>query len=120
MTMKSKHLLQILVVLALLFTPLGGSRSVMAGSSEAPAQDPIVINRNLNIWDATFIGFVSAGIHEKWRLELTETHTFEVNANTAAGDLVPLLILQDSNGVELAQGPGTLVTTQSAGTYYVQ
>ena len=118
--MKSKRLLQILVMFALIFSPLGGSRSAMAGANYAPSQDPIIINRNLNIWDATFIGFVSASIHEKWRLELTEPHTFEVKASTVAGDLVPLLILQDSNGVELARGTRSLITTQPAGTYFVQ
>lgn len=118
--MKSKRLLQILVLVALIFSPLGGSRSAMAGTSSAPVQEPIVINRNLNIWDATFIGFVSGSIHEKWRLELTEPHTFEVKASTVAGDLVPLLILQDVNSVELARGTGSLVTSQPAGTYFVQ
>lgn len=118
--MKSKRLFQIFVLLALFFSPLGGSRSAMAGASSAPAQEPIVINRNLNIWDATFIGFVSGSIHEKWRLELTEPHTFEVKASTVAGDLVPLLILQDVNSFELARGTGSLITTQPAGTYFVQ
>jgi hypothetical protein len=118
--MKSKRLFQILVLIALLFSPLGGSRSVMAGANAAPLQDAIVINRNLNIWDATFIGFVTASIHEKWHLELTEPHTFEVKASTVAGDLVPLLILQDSLGAELARGTGSLITSQPVGTYSVQ
>ena len=118
--MKSKRLFQILVLFALLFSPLGGSRSVMAGADSLPLQDPIVIVRNLNIWDATFIGFVSASIHEKWSLELTEPHNFEVKASTVAGDLVPHLILLDSNGVELARGTGSLTTTQPAGSYFIQ
>ncbi len=118
--MKSKRLFQILVLITLFFSSLGGGQSVSASSSAAPLQDPIVINRNLNIWDATFIGFVSAGIHEKWSLDLTEPHNFEVKASTVAGDLVPLLILLDSNNVELARGTGSLVTSQSAGSYYVQ
>ena len=114
--MNSKRLFQILVVFTLLFSSLGGSQPAYA----APPQDPIVINRNLNIWDATFIGFVSSGIHEKWSLNLTESHTFEVKASTAAGDLVPLLILLDSNNVELARATGSLVTTQSAGSYFIE
>lgn len=118
--MKSKRLFQIIVLIALLFSPLGGSRSVMAGANAAPVQDAIVINRNLNIWDATFIGFVTASVHEKWHLELTEPHTFEVKASTVAGDLVPLLILQNSLGAELARGTGSLITTQPVGSYSVQ
>ncbi|MCC6297860.1 MAG: hypothetical protein IT314_01085 [Anaerolineales bacterium] len=118
--MKSKRLSQILVVFALLFSSFGGSQPAFASASAAPPQDPIVINRNLNIWDATFIGFVSAGIHEKWSLNLTEPHTFEVKASTAAGDLVPLLILFDSNNVELARATGALVTSQPTGSYFIQ
>ncbi len=118
--MRSKRLFQTLVVFALLFGSFGGSQSASASPSAAPAQEPIVINRNLNIWDATFIGFVSASVHEKWSLQLTEPHTFEVKASTVAGDLVPLLILLDSNNVELARGTGSLVTSQSSGSFFIQ
>jgi hypothetical protein len=118
--MKSKRLFQILVLFALVLSLLGGGRSAMASGNLAPLQDPIVINRNLNIWDATFIGFVSTGVHEKWHLELTEQHTFEVKASTVAGDLVPLLILLDSSDVELARATGSLITTRSAGSYSVE
>ena len=118
--MKSKRLFQIFVVFALLFSSLGGSQPAFASDRVAPQQDPVVINRNLNIWDATFIGFVNASIHEKWSLDLTEPHTFEVKASTVAGDLVPLLILLDSNNVELARGTGSLITSRSAGSYFIQ
>ncbi len=118
--MRSKRLFQVFVLITLFFSSLGGGQSVAASSAAAPVQDPIVINRNLNIWDATFIGFVNASIHEKWFLELTEPHNFEVKASTVAGDLVPLLILLDSNSVEIARGTGSLITSQSAGSYYVQ
>jgi len=118
--MKSKRLFQVFVLFTLLISSLGGSQPAFAGAHTIPQQDPIIINRNLNIWDATFIGFVSAGIHEKWSLELTEPHNFEVKASTVAGDLVPLLILLDSNSVELARGTGSLITSRPAGSYYVQ
>ncbi len=118
--MKSKRLFQILVVFALLFSSFGGSQPAFASADAAPAQDPIVINRSLDIWNATYIGYVSGSIFEKWQLDLTEPHTFVVSANTVAGDLVPLLILQDSNGVELARGTGSLTSSQPAGTFYVQ
>lgn len=118
--MKLKRRFQVFVLIALLFSTFGSGQVVSASSPAAVPQDPIVINRNLNIWDATFIGYVSSVIHEKWRLELTEAHTFEVKANTAAGDLVPLLILQDVNGVEITRGTGSFITSQAAGTFYVQ
>ena len=114
--MKSKHLLQIIVLFALLFSPLGAERA--KASASAPL-DPVVINRNLSYWEGLFIGFVSSGIHEKWQLEFTETHQFIVTTNAITGDLAPLLILQDSNGLELTRGSGSLTSTQSAGTYYI-
>jgi hypothetical protein len=118
--MRSKRLFQILVLFALLFSSLGGSRPAFASTNTAPRQEPIVINRSLDVWNATYIGFVSAGIYEKWQLDLTAPETFVVTANTVAGDLVPLLILQDANGLELTRGTGSLTSSQPAGTYYIQ
>lgn len=119
--MKSKRLLQIFILLALVFSSFGNSQHVSAGSvSASPLADALIINRDLNIWDATYIGFVSASIYEKWHLDLTEAHNFVVSISTVTGDLVPLLILQDVNGNEIARGTGTLTTTQPAGNYYIQ
>lgn len=113
--MRSKRLFQIFVVFVLLLSTVGSSQPV-----KAQTNDPIIIPRNLSIWDATFIGFVSSSIYEQWQLELTESHNFTVSVNTVAGDLVPLLILQDSNGTEITRATGTLTSTQSAGSYSVQ
>lgn len=118
--MRSKRLFQTFVVFALLFSSFGGSQPALASADAAPQQEPIVINRNLDVWNATYIGFVSAGIYEKWQLDLTAPETFVVTANTVAGDLVPLLILQDANGLELTRGTGSLTSSQPAGTYYIQ
>ena len=119
--MKSKRLLQIFVMLALVFGSFGNSQHVSAGSTSVSLlDDAMIINRDLNIWNGSYIGFVSASIHEKWRLELTESHNFVVSVSTVAGDLVPLLILQDANGLEIARGVGSLTTTQPAGDYYIQ
>lgn len=118
--MKSKRLFQIFVVFALLFSSFGGGQPVYASVDAAPAQDPIVINRSLDVWNATYIGFVSDSIHEKWQLDLTEAHNFVVSANTVAGDLVPLLILRDVNGVEITRGVGSLTSSQSAGTFFIE
>lgn len=119
--MKSKRLLQVFVLLMLVMSSLGSGQQVSAGPNSATVLgDAMVINRDLNIWNGTYIGFVSAGIHEKWHLVLTESHNFSVTVSTVTGDLVPLLILQDANGNELARGVSTLTTSQPAGDYYIQ
>src|SRR5258706_3673986 len=115
--MKFKRLFQILTLLTLVFSSFGVSASSNTTSS---LTDAIVINRNLNIWDATYIGFVSSSIFEKWSLDLTEAHDFVVSVSPLTGDLVPLLILQDSNGNEIARGTGTLTTSQPAGSYFIE
>ncbi len=119
--MKSKRLLQIFVLLALVLSSFGNGRHVSA-STDAPSAplDALIINRDLNIWDATYIGLVSASIFEKWSLTLTESHNFVVTVSPITGDLVPLLILQDATGAELARGIGTLTTTQPGGNYFIQ
>jgi hypothetical protein len=121
--MKSKRLLQILVLLALLFSPMGNIQPASAGANaradlEVP-RDAMVINRNLNFWDATYVGFVSDSLHEKWRFEFTESHAFIVNASPITGGLVPLLSLLDASDNVLASGSGSLTSTQGAGTYYI-
>jgi len=119
--MKFKRLFQIVVLLTLVFSSFGSGAQVRASSSSpSAALDAIVINRNLNVWDATYIGFVSASIFEKWSLELTEAHDFVVTVSPITGDLVPLLTLQDANGNEIAHGTGTLTTSQPAGSYFIQ
>jgi len=119
--MKSKRLLQIFVLLVLVFSSFGNGQHVSASTtSPSSPTDALIINRDLNIWDATYIGYVSASIFEKWSLALTESHNFVVSVSPITGDLVPLLILQDANGAELARGTGTLTTTQPAGNYFIQ
>src|SRR5688572_10373967 len=113
--MKSKLLFQIFVLFVLLLSTVGSSQPV-----KAQTNDPIIIPRNLSIWDATFVGFVSSNVYEQWQLELTESHNFTVTVNAIAGDLVPLLILQDANGNEISHATGSLTSTQSAGSYSVQ
>jgi len=115
--MKFKRLFQILTMLALVFSSFGVSAS---SNSPSSLTDAIVINRNLNVWDATYIGFVSSSIFEKWSLDLTEAHDFVVTVSPITGDLVPLLTLQDANGNEIAHGTGTLTTSQPAGNYFIQ
>ncbi len=120
--MKSKRLIQVLVVFVLVMSTMGGSHSAFASTNSAPQADAMVINRNLNFWDATYIGFVNASIHEKWHFDFTATHTFVVTVTpiTGTSDLVPLLILQNAGGTELARGTSTLTSTQPAGSYSLQ
>jgi hypothetical protein len=114
-TMKSKRLFQIIVLLMLLVSTVGSSQA-----AKAQTNDPIIIDRNLSIWDATFIGFVSSSIYEQWHFQFTESHSFTITANPIAGDLVPLLTLQDSDGNEITHATGSLTSTQPTGNYSVQ
>ncbi len=120
--MKSKRLIQVLVILMLMVSSTGSSQPALASSNSSPLMDAMVVNRNLNIWEGTFIGFVSSSVFEKWHFDFTETHNFvaTVSPITGTGEFVPLLILQDSNGVELAHGTNTLTSTQGAGSYSIQ
>ena len=118
--MKSKRLIQILVVFMMIFSTIGSSQPVMASTNTTVQLEPMVINRNLNYWDATYIGFVSSSIYEKWHFDFTQTENFVVTVSPISGDLVPLLILLDANGNEIARGTGTLTSTQPAGSYSIQ
>jgi hypothetical protein len=119
-TMKSKRLLQIFVLLVMLFSPLGSVQTASASSSPAPQLDAVVIDRNLNYWDASYYGFVNSSIYENWRFEFTTSHNFVVTVTRMSGDLVPLVILLDGSGSELARGTGSLTSTQPAGSYSFQ
>jgi hypothetical protein len=114
-TMKSKRFFQIFILLALLFSTIGSVRPVRANTD-----DPIIITHNLSFWEATFVGYVNASIYEKWQFEFNESHKFVVTVTPISGDLVPLLILLNANGNELARGTGSLTSTQSAGNYSMQ
>ncbi|HEX6035627.1 MAG TPA: hypothetical protein VFY83_14395, partial [Anaerolineales bacterium] len=113
--MKSKRLVQILVLFVMLFSAVGGSQPVRAETT-----DPVIINRDLSFWDATYFGYVSDSLYENWQFSFTATHTFTVTVTPLAGDLVPLLILLNGSGSELANGVGTLTSTQSAGSYSIR
>jgi len=71
-------------------------------------------------WDTVYIGSVDASRYEKWPFVLTETTKFTLTATPTTPGLVPLLLLLDANGNELARGTGTLTSTQPAGSYFVQ
>ena len=113
--MKSKRLFQTFILLIMLFSAVGSSQPV-----RAEAADPIINDRDLSFWDASYFGYVSDSFYEKWHFSFTATHTFTVTVTPVAGDLVPLLLLLDGSDVELAHGVGTLTSTQSAGDYSIR
>jgi hypothetical protein len=115
MTMKPKRSFQIFVLLVMLFSMIGSSQPVQAATA-----DPVIINRDLSFWDATYFGYVNASLYENWQFSFTATHTFTVTVTPLAGDLVPLLILLNGSGSELTRATGTLTSTQSAGSYSIQ
>jgi hypothetical protein len=117
--MKSKHLFQAIVLLAVVFSAVGNVQTVQAKPSfQAPA--PVVVIRELTYWDATYYGYVNATRYEKWPFVFGETHDFSITVNPTTGDLVPLVILLDGTGNEITRGTGTLTSTQPAGSYAVQ
>lgn len=67
----------------------------------------------------TYAGNVSSVQYEKWPVSFGETSTFTITATTTSGDLVPLIVLQNANGTEVARGSGSLTSTQPSGNYYV-
>ena len=100
--MKSKRLFQMFVLLVMLFSTVGSSQPARAETA-----DPIIINRELSFWDATYVGYVNDSLYEKWQFTFTATHTFTVTVTPVTGDLVPLLILLNGSGGEITRGTGT-------------
>jgi len=117
--MKSNHLLQVFVLLAVLFSTVGSAQSVQA-KPELQTPDPVVVIRELTFWDATYTGYVDASRYEKWPFVFDAAYDFTITATTTSGDLVPRLVLMDGSGATLASATGTLTSNQPAGNYSVQ
>ena len=113
--MKSKYLFQAFVLLAVLFSTIGGAQAV-----QAQEPDPVIVVREFTFWDATYTGYVDDARYEKWPFVLDAEYDFSVTVTPTSGDLSPLLTLLDDSGVALATGVGVLNTTQPAGNYFVQ
>ncbi|MBT3339222.1 MAG: peptidoglycan DD-metalloendopeptidase family protein [Anaerolineae bacterium] len=71
-------------------------------------------------WNLLYRGSLDAYRYERWTLQLADTRSLTLTATPVTAGLEPLIVLLDENGVELAQGIGTLSTTQPAGSYFVQ
>jgi len=117
--MKPKHSLQVIVLLAVLFSTIGSAQSVQA-QPDLQAPDPVVIIRELTFWDATYTGYVDASRYEKWPFVFDATYDFTITVTPTSGDLVPLLLLLDGSGTEITNGTGSLTSSQPAGNYAVQ
>ncbi len=113
--MKYKYFLRFFVLVAVLVTSIGAAQPAYAQNGNFD-----IIIRDLTYWDAIYTGYVDANRFEKWPLVLDATYDFEVTVTTTSGDLVPMVLLVDQDGVELTSGSGSVVSTQPAGNYFIQ
>ncbi len=79
-----------------------------------------IVLRGPITWDTTYTGSLDSFRYERWSLDLTEPHKFTLTVTPDTNGLVPLTLLLDANGNELARGTDTLTSTQPAGNYFVQ
>ncbi len=117
--MKSKYLLRVVVLLAMLFSVFGTGAQVQAKENQVNQLNAVIVIRSITYWDATYTGSVNANRYERWPFEFTETNNFTITATPTSGDLVPLVVLLDVNGNEISSIPGSLNSTQPAGIYSV-
>jgi len=84
------------------------------------APDLQIVLRDPITWDIVYTGSIDTYRYERWPFTLIETQTFTLTATPTTDGLVPLMLLLDANGNEIARGTGTLNSTQPAGNYFVQ
>lgn len=113
--MKFKHVLQVLVVVAVLLAAMGNFQGAMA-----QAEEPVVVVRDLTYWDATYTGYVDENRFEKWPVVFSEAEDFSVTATPTGEGLTTLIVLLDESGTELASASGMLTSSQPAGNYFVR
>ena len=117
--MKSRYLLRVVVLLAMLFSVFGTGTQVQARESAVNQLSAVIVIRSITYWDATYTGSVNVNRYERWPFEFTETNNFTITATPTSGDLVPLVVLMDVNGNEISSVAGSLNSTQPAGIYSV-
>ena len=79
-----------------------------------------IVNRGPITWDTLYTGNVDAFRYERWSLTLDELNKFTLTVTPTTSGLVPLILLLDANGNEIARSQGTLTSTQPPGNYFVQ
>ncbi|HMB24250.1 MAG TPA: NBR1-Ig-like domain-containing protein, partial [Anaerolineales bacterium] len=84
------------------------------------ALDLQIVLRGPITWDTIYTGSVDTSRYERWSFALTETTKFTLTGTAATTGFVPLVVLLDSSGNEIARGTNTLTSTQPAGSYFVQ
>ena len=117
--MKSKYLLRIVALLAMLFSVFGTGAQVQAKENFASPLNAVIVIRSITYWDATYSGSANVNRYERWPFEFTESNDFTITATPTSGDLVPLVILLDVNGNEISSTVGSLRSVQPAGIYSV-
>lgn len=117
--MKSKYLLRIVVLLAMLFSVFGTGAQVQAKENFASPLNAVIVIRSITYWDATYSGSANVNRYERWPFEFTESNDFTITATPTSGDLVPLVVLLDVNGNEISSTVGSLSSVQPAGIYSV-
>lgn len=117
--MKAKHLLRIVVLLAVLFSVFGTGAQVQAKENSVSNLSAVIVIRSITYWDATYTGSVNVNRYERWPFEFAETNNFTITATPTSGDLVPLIVLLDVNGNEISTTVGTLSSVQPAGIYSI-
>lgn len=117
--MKSKYLLRIVVLLAMLFSVFGTGAQVQAKESSVRHLNAVIVIRSITYWDATYNGSVNVNRYELWPFEFVEANNFTITAAPTSGDLIPLVVLLDVNGNEISSTVGSLSSVQPAGSYSV-
>jgi hypothetical protein len=114
--MKAKHLFQVFVLLAILFSALGTGQQAQAQSGGTVQ----IVMRSLTLWDSIYTGYVDTSRYEKWPLNLAESHNFTVTATPTSGGVLPLILLLDASNNEISRSVGSLTSVQPTGNYYIQ
>jgi hypothetical protein len=114
--MKAKHLFQVFVLLAILFSALGTGQQAQAQSA-ATVQ---IVMRSLTVWDSIYTGYVDTTRYEKWPLSLDASRNFTVTATPTSGGVSPLILLLDASSNEISRSVGSLTSDQPTGSYYIQ
>ncbi len=117
--MKSKYMLRIVVLLAMLFSVFGTGAQVQARENTVNQLNAVIVIRSITYWDATYTGSVNVNRYERWPFEFTEANDFTITATPTSGDLVPVVVLLDVNGNEISSTVGSLNSVQPAGIYSV-
>jgi hypothetical protein len=113
--MKAKHLFQVFVLLAILFSAFGVGQQAQAQSGGTVQ----IVMRSLTLWDSIYTGYVDASRYEKWPLNFDEPHNFTVTATPTSGGVSPLILLLDTNSNEITRSVGVLASEQPIGDYYI-